>query len=252
MTDAPPATDTPNLQTIGILGGMSAESTVTYYQRLNAGVNEALGGHHSAPVLISSVDFGVVEACISDGRWDDAGAYLAEKAQGLEAAGADFVIMATNTMHRVTPAITEAISIPFYHIVDATADAAHAASVETVGVLGTKPVTEAGFYGDRFEENGIDVVLPDAEARHRLHDIIFDELTQGIITDESREAYVDIMADLVDAGAEGIVLGCTEIELLVSEEDFDRVSLFDTTDLHVQRALELSLSEEIPTPTPAP
>ncbi|WP_439025393.1 aspartate/glutamate racemase family protein [Haloarchaeobius sp. DT45] len=250
MDEPTPDTARPDLQTIGILGGMSSASTVTYYQRLNSGVNDALGGHHSADVLLSSVDFGVVESCIREDRWDDAGAYLAEKARGLEAGGADFVIMATNTMHRVVPAITDALSIPFHHIVDATAHAAKTDGVHTVGVLGTKPVTEEPFYRERFDENGLDVVMPDAEGRQLVHDVIFDELTKGIVSDEAREAYLTVMDDLVDRGADGIVLGCTEIELLVSDSDFDRVPLFDTTDLHVQRALELSLPEEAPVPTP--
>ncbi|WP_435363009.1 aspartate/glutamate racemase family protein [Haloarchaeobius sp. DYHT-AS-18] len=245
-----PTADKPALQTIGILGGMSSESTVTYYQRLNSGVNEALGGHHSAPVLINSVDFGVVEGCIRDGRWDDAGEYLAERARELESGGADFVVMATNTMHRVAPAITDALSIPFHHIVDAAADAAIDDGLDTVGVLGTKPVTQEPFYRERFAENGLDVVLPDADACQVLHDVIFDELTRGVITDESREAYLDSMDDLVDRGAQGIVLGCTEIELLVSDDDFSRVPLLDTTELHVQRALELCLPDEVATPTP--
>jgi aspartate racemase len=233
----------PDSPTIGLLGGMSATSTVEYYRELNARVNDRLGGHHAAEVVIHSVDFGEIEPLIHGDRWDEAGELLADRATRLEAGGADFVLVATNTMHRVAPAIESALSIPLVHIADVTADAANAAGLDTLGVLGTRPVMEASFYRDRFADYGIEVAVPDAEGRELIDSVIFEELTHGVFTDDSRDAYREVMDDLVDAGAEGVVLGCTEIGELVSTDDYDRVPLLDTTDLHVQRAVELQLGD---------
>lgn len=229
--------------TVGVLGGMSATSTVEYYRKLNARVNDRLGGHHAAEVLIYSVDFGEIEPLIHSDRWDEAGELLADSATRLEAGGADFLLVATNTMHRVAPAIEAAVSIPLVHIVDVTADAASAAGLDTLGVLGTEPVMDADFYRDRFAAHGVDVVVPDAEGRELVDSVIFEELTHGVFTEASRDAYRSVMDGLVDAGAEGIVLGCTEIGELVSADDYDRVPLLDTTDLHVERAVEIHLGE---------
>jgi aspartate racemase len=234
--------------TIGVLGGMSAASTAEYYRGLNERVNDALGGHHAAEVVVYSVDFGTVEPLIAADRWDEAGARLADAATALESTGADFVLVATNTMHRVAPAVEDALSVPLVHIVDVTAEAARERGIDTVGVLGTRPVMDGGFYRERFADHGVEVVVPDERDRDRVHDVIFDELTHGVVTDDSRAFYCDVMDDLVDAGAEAIVLGCTEIELLVDEADFDRVPLLDTTALHVERAAELHLGER---PLPA-
>ncbi|MFC6784471.1 aspartate/glutamate racemase family protein [Halobaculum halobium] len=227
--------------TVGVLGGMSSQSTVEYYRLLDDGINEALGGHHAADLAIRSVDFGQIERYIAEERWDEAGAFLADAARDVEAAGADFVVMATNTMHRVAPAIEDALSVPFVHIVDATAEAIGADGIDTVGVLGTAAVMNGDFYADRFADYGIDVITPDDEARTLVDDVIFEELTSGVIRDASREAYLRIIDDLVDAGADGVVLGCTEIELLVTQSDRPEVPLFDTTALHVERAVEYSL-----------
>jgi aspartate racemase len=229
--------------TIGVLGGMSATSTIEYYRELNARVNDRLGGHHAADVLIYSVDFGEIEPLIRADRWDDAGERLADAAGRLDAGGADVLLVATNTMHRVAPAVESAVSIPLVHIVDVTAEAANATGLGTLGVLGTRPVMEADFYRDRFAAHGIEVVVPDDAGRALVDSVIFDELTHGVFTDESRDAYRAVMDDLADAGAEGIVLGCTEIGELVSADDYDRVPLLDTTDLHVERAVELQLGE---------
>jgi len=227
--------------TVGILGGMSSQSTIEYYRLLDEGINEALGGHHAADLVIRSVDFGEIERFIREERWDDAGAFLADAARDVEAAGADFVVMATNTMHRVAPAIEDALSVPFVHIVDATADAIDAAGIDTVGVLGTAAVMEGDFYAERFADRGIDVIVPDDEDRTLVDDVIFEELTGGVIREESRNAYLRVIDDLVEAGAEGVVLGCTEIDLLVEQSDRPGVLLFDTTALHVERAVEYSL-----------
>jgi len=227
--------------TVGILGGMSSQSTIEYYRLLDEGINEALGGHHAADLVIRSVDFGEIERFIREERWDDAGAFLADAARDVEAAGADFVVMATNTMHRVASAIEDALSVPFVHIVDATADAIDAAGIDTVGVLGTAAVMEGDFYAERFADRGIDVIVPDDEDRTLVDDVIFEELTGGVIREESRNAYLRVIDDLVEAGAEGVVLGCTEIDLLVEQSDRPGVLLFDTTALHVERAVEYSL-----------
>jgi aspartate racemase len=233
----------PTTPTIGVLGGMSATSTVEYYRELNSRVNERLGGHHAAEVVIHSVDFGEFEPLIQADEWGEIGDRLAAAAGRLEAGGADFLLVATNTMHRVAPAIESAISIPLVHIVDVTADAAREAGLDTLGVLGTVPVMEADFYRDRFADHGIDVVLPDAADRELVDSVIFDELTHGVFTDASRDAYRGVMDDLVEAGAEAVVLGCTEIGELLASTDYDHVPLLDTTDLHVQRAVELQLGE---------
>lgn len=232
-----------SLRTVGVLGGMSSESSRDYYRLLDEGVQDALGGHNAADVVIYSVNFATVESFISSASWDEAGRFLAEKARRLEAASADFVVMATNTMHRVAPAIEAALDVPFVHIVDVTADAIRAAGRSRVGVLGTKAAMESDFYRDRFAEHGIDVVVPDAAARERVDGVIFEELVHGVVREDSKRAFLSIMDDLTDAGAEGIVLGCTEIELLVEGSDFPAAPLFDTTALHVERAVDLALGE---------
>jgi aspartate racemase len=237
MTDTEP-------RTVGVLGGMSSQSTIEYYHLIDEGVNEALGGHSAGDVLIRSVNFADIERFIRSEQWDAAGEYLATAAADLEAGGAEVVIMATNTMHRVAPRIEESLSIPFFHIVDVTADAISSAGLETVGVLGTDAVMSKPFYRDRFAEHAIDVIVPDPADRETVDRIIFEELTRGEIRDESRSTYLGVIDDLVDAGAQGIVLGCTEIELLVDQADRPDVPMFDTTALHVERALEFSLGDD--------
>jgi len=234
MTDTEP-------RTVGVLGGMSSQSTIEYYRLIDEGVNDALGGHNAGDVLIRSVNFADVEAFIRTEQWDAAADYLVEAARDLEAGGAEFVIMATNTMHKVAPQIAESISVPFFHIVDVTADAIAAAGLDTVGVLGTDAVMSKSFYRDRFAEHGIDVIVPDPDDREVVDRIIFEELTRGEIRDESRATYLRVIDDLTEAGAQGIVLGCTEIELLVDQSDRPDVPMFDTTALHVERAVERSL-----------
>lgn len=235
-----------NLRTVGVLGGMSSQATAEYYRLLNENINRELGGHNAAEVLISSVNFQNIERFIRHEQWDDAAMYLVEKAQQLEEGGADFVVMATNTMHKVAPQITEALTVPFVHIIDTAADAINQAGLDTIGVLGTQATMEMPFYRNRFAEHGIEVVVPEAAARERVDEIVFDELVRDVISEESRAEYVAIMEKLVESGAEGIVLGCTEIELLVTAEDFPKIPLFDTTALHVDRAVELSLATDEP------
>jgi len=233
------------LRTVGVLGGMSSQSTIEYYRLLDEGINDARGGHSAGDLLIRSVDFADVERFIRTEQWERAGEYLADAARDLEAGGAEFVLMATNTMHRVAPAIEAALSVPFVHIVDVTADAISAAGLDTVGVLGTGAVMTGGFYRDRFAEHGIDVVVPDASDREVVDGIIFEELTRGEIREESRSTYLRVIDDLTDAGAQGVVLGCTEIDLLIDQADRPDVPMFDTTALHVERAVEYSLGAAV-------
>lgn len=228
-------------QTIGILGGMSGESTREYYRLIDGKVNDALGGHNAGDILIRSVNFARIERCIREERWEEAGDLLADAALDLESGGADFVVMATNTMHRVAPRLVDELSIPFLHIVDAAVDAIRADGVETVGVLGTNAVMEGAFYHERFNSRGVETVVPDADDREAVDRIIFEELTKGRALDESRERYLAVIDDLVEKGAQGIVLGCTEIELLVEQGDCPETPLYDTTALHVDRAVERSL-----------
>jgi len=234
------------MRTIGVLGGMSSVASGEYYRLLNEGVNARLGGHSAAEIVLYSVDFAVMEQFIRDEAWQAAGEYLALRAAALERAGAEVVLLATNTFHRVAPQIEAALGVPFVHIVDVTADAAQADGVSTVGLLGTAPVMEAAFYRDRFAGHGIAVLVPPATDRAVVHRVIFDELTHGVVSPASREQYVRIMADLVARGAQAVVLGCTEISLLVGPDDLPGTTLYDTTALHVARAVELALAEPVP------
>ncbi len=244
----PPPDDTSggDQRTVGILGGMAAPSTETYYSRLNAGVNDALGGHHAAHVVVNSVDFAEIERRIHAEQWDEAGEFLAGEARALEAAGADFVVMATNTMHRVAPAITDALSVPFVHILDVTAEAIRDAGVESVGLLGTAATMEADFARDRLAAHGLSALVPDADDRAELDRIIFEELTKSVVREDARETFREVITDLVDRGAGGIVLGCTELELVVDGADAPGATLFDTTALHVERAVELAVNPDRP------
>ena len=229
------------MKTIGVLGGMSSVASAEYYRRINEGVNAHLGGHSAAEVVLYSVDFGVIEGFIRDEQWDQAAEYLAVLARRLEQAGADFVIMATNTMHRVFDELQDALGIPLIHIVDATAEAAIAEGANILGLLGTAPVMEADFYRARFADHGIEVLVPSEQDRGLVHRVIFEQLTHGIIDDQSRREYQRIMGDLVARGAQGVVLGCTEISLLVTAADMPGTVLYDTTALHADRAVRVSL-----------
>ena len=231
------------MKTIGLIGGMSWESTVPYYRLVNEGIKARLGGLHSAKVVLYSVDFHEIEQLQRDGDWDAAGELLAEAARRLQAAGADLLVLCTNTMHKVAPQMEAAVSIPLLHIADGTATAIKAAGHRTVGLLGTRFTMEQDFYRQRLQDgHGLQVIVPEADDRRVVHDVIYDELCRGVVRDESREAYRRIMEDLVARGAEAIILGCTEIGLLVSRQDA-RVPLFDTTALHADAAVEAALAE---------
>jgi aspartate racemase len=233
-----------SMKTIGVLGGMSSQATGEYYRMLNAGINSLRGTWNTAELLLYSVNFANIEAFVRRGQWDDAADYLVAKAVQLEQGGADFIIMVSNTMHRVASQIEAAIQIPLIHIVDVAAEEIKRHGISKVGVLGTKPVMQADFYRDRFRQHGIEAIAPSSEQCQIIDTIIFDELVFGTLKDESRKIYLDIMQDLAEQGAQGIVLGCTEIEMLVKPEDIPELPLFDTTALHCQKAVNLALGVE--------
>jgi aspartate racemase len=231
------------VKTIGLLGGMSWESTVTYYQAVNEGVKKKLGGLHSAKVALYSVDFQEIEVLQYADRWEEAGRILAEDAARIEAAGADFLVLCTNTMHRVAPRIEENIGIPLLHIADATAEEIKKGGIERVGLLGTRFTMEQDFYRGRLVDRfGLDVLIPDDAGRETVHRVIYDELCLGKILPESRSQYVEIIAELAGRGAQGVILGCTEISLLVSPED-SPIEVFDTTAIHARKAVDWALSD---------
>ena len=229
------------MKTIGLIGGMSWESTVPYYAMINEAIRERLGGLHSAKILLYSVEFAEIERMQHEGRWDVAGALLADVARKLEGAGADFLVLCTNTMHLVAPQIEAAVRIPLLHIADPTAEAIQHSGIRTVGLLATRFTMEKEFYRARLERAGLRVLTPDENDRELVHRVIYDELCVGRIEDASRNAYKDVIARLVDAGAEGIILGCTEIGLLIGQNDAP-VPLFDTTALHARAAAERAIA----------
>jgi aspartate racemase len=230
------------MRTIGLLGGMSWESTAEYYRLANQLVAERRGGLHSARCVLWSVDFADVEPLQAQDRWDEAGELLAEAARGLEAAGADLLLLCTNTMHRVAGAVRAAVDIPFVDIVDVTAAAARRAGAGTIGLLGTRYTMEHGFYRDRLEEHGLHVLVPGHEDRELVHRVIYDELCRGVVREESRAGYLRVIDDLAGRGADAVALACTEIELLV-DAGHTGVPLLPTTRLHVEAAVELALAD---------
>jgi aspartate racemase len=228
------------MKTIGLLGGMSWESSAEYYRLVNELVRERLGGLHSARVVLDSVDFADIEALQASGDWTEAGALLAGRARALELAGADLVALCTNTMHQVVDAVQAAVSVPVIHIADAAAGALTTAGVRRAGLLGTAFTMEKDFYRDRLALHGIDTITPSAADRATVHRVIYDELVVGVVRDESRAAYRSVIERLVADGAQGIILGCTEIELLVSAAD-SPVRVFPTTRLHAESLVRLAL-----------
>ncbi|MCW2762216.1 MAG: aspartate/glutamate racemase family protein [Marmoricola sp.] len=229
------------MRTIGLIGGMSWESTAIYYRLANELVRERLGGLHSARIVMSSVDFAEVEELQASGQWDRAGALLVAEAARLEAAGADFLVLCTNTMHKVAGAIEASASIPLLHLGDVTADAVRTAGLDTVGLLGTAFTMSQDFYRGRLESHGLQVLVPDETDQALVHRVIYDELCRGVVLEESRRAYVEIVDRLVARGAQGVILGCTEIELLVQPDDLP-VPSYPTTRIHVEAAVERALS----------
>ncbi|WP_305778068.1 aspartate/glutamate racemase family protein [Humibacillus sp. DSM 29435] len=231
----------PQQRVIGMLGGMSWESSAQYYRLANELLRDRLGGLHSARVLLASVDFAEIEQLQVAEEWEQAGDLLAEVAQSLEAGGAELLVVCTNTMHRVAEQIQDAIGIPLLHLGDTTARAVTAAGLTTVGLLGTAFTMEQDFYRDRLAGHGLTVLVPPADDRAEVHRIIYDELCLGQLREPSRQFYREVISRLVEAGAEGVILGCTEIELLVAAAD-SPVPVFPTTRLHIEAAVDLSLS----------
>jgi aspartate racemase len=231
------------MKTIGLLGGMSWESTIPYYRIINEVVKERLGGLHSAKLVLYSVDFQEIEHLQHSGAWDEAGQLLAKAAYSLQAAGASFIVLCTNTMHKVVPALENAVSIPLLHIADATAEEIKHAGLRKVGLLGTRFTMEQEFYKDRLrDKHGLDVLIPNDVDRVTVHRIIYEELCQGKVLDDSREHYRRIIRSLVDRGVQAVILGCTEISMLVGPKD-SPVPLFDTARIHAQKAAEWALSD---------
>ncbi len=232
---------TPSMRLIGLIGGMSWESSAEYYRLANQLVAERLGGLHSARLLLASVDFAGIEELQRADRWEQAGDELAAVARSLQAGGAELLLLCTNTMHMVAPVIELAVDIPLLHIGDVTAEAVRAAGIRRIGLLGTAFTMEQPFLRDRLTGRGLDVTVPDAHDRALVHRVIYDELCRGIVRAESRAAFRAVIARLVDGGAQGMVLGCTEIELLIGADDAT-VPLFPTTRLHVEAAVTAALA----------
>ena len=229
------------MKRIGLLGGMSWESTALYYRLLNEGVSDRLGGLHSADCIVVSLDFAPVAELQAQGRWDDAGALLAGHARELQAAGADLILLCTNTMHKVAAHIEAEVDVPLLHIVDVTADAAREAGFDRVGLLATRFTMEQPFYADRMAGHGIDVITPDAAGRELVHRVIYDELCRGVFSDASRQRVHDVIGQLAERGAQAVVLGCTELELLVDPATSD-LPVLATTALHAGAALGAALA----------
>jgi aspartate racemase len=229
------------MKTIGLIGGMSWESSIEYYRIINEMTNARLGGLHSAKSLMVSVDFAEVEILQHEGRWTEAGQMLVEAAKSLENGGADFIVLCTNTMHKVADEIQASVNIPFLHIADATAQRVKDLGIQNIGLLGTRFTMEEEFYKGRLsQEYGLNVRVPTAQEREIVHRVIYDELVLGRIEQRSKAQYLDIMEQMVNQGAKGIILGCTEIGLLVQQPD-SRVPLFDTTKIHAEAAVEYAL-----------
>ena len=230
------------MKTIGLIGGMSWESTVTYYQLLNEGIKDALGGLHSAKVLLYSVDFFEIEALMSRGEWDEAANQLGNVAARLEQAGADMILICTNTLHKVAPQVQAKIGVPLVHIAEAAAEALLLQGITRVGLLGTKYTMTQEFYRDKLVERDIEVLIPEGDDIDLVNRVIFEELCLGIVKEESRAEYLRVIAALQQHGAQGILLGCTELGLIVAKKNV-LLPLFDTTEIHAKKALTLALSK---------
>lgn len=228
------------MKTIGIIGGMSWESTVTYYQIMNETVKQELGGLHSAKILLYSVDFSEIEQCQAEGDWEKSGEILSAAAESLEKAGADFLVIGTNTMHKVVPQIQKRINIPIVHIAEVTAEELKQHHITTVALLGTKYTMTQEFYKEKLEMAGITVLIPEAQDIEAVNSIIYDELCLGSILETSKETYLHIIEGLKNRGAQGVILGCTEIGILIKQKDTD-LPVFDTTRIHAVKAAKLSL-----------
>ena len=231
------------MKTAGLIGGMSWESTAVYYHLINKGVQKRLGGLHSAPILMHSLDFGKIEPLQRENRWKEAAQILIDSARRMEAAGADFFALCTNTMHKLADEVAASVNIPLVHIADAAAETIKSAGLERVGLLGTRFTMEEDFYKGRLsQKHGLQVIVPPQEEREKVHRVIYEELCRGRIEERSREVFRRIIANLIAHGAEGIILGCTEISLLISPQE-SPARLFDTTHIHADNLVNLILEE---------
>lgn len=228
------------MKTIGLIGGMSWESTVTYYQIINETIKKELGGLHSGKILLYSVDFDEIEKCQAEGEWDKSAKILSEVAIKLEKAGADYIVICTNTMHKVAPQIQNQINIPIIHIAEATCDKLKENSIKKVALLGTKYTMTQDFYKSKLEEGGISVIIPDEQDVEIVNNVIYNELCLGKVLDTSKKKYIKIIEKLSKKGAEGVILGCTEIGLLINQND-TLLPVFDTTKIHAEKAALLSI-----------
>jgi len=228
------------MKTIGLIGGMSWESTQTYYRLINQRVRDELGGLHSAKLVLHSVDFAEIEALQHQGDWQATGEILGSVAQSVESAGAEFLVLCTNTMHKVASQIERSVNIPLLHIADATANVLKQDGITCVGLLGTRFTMEQTFYLGRLQDHGIQVVVPDESQRESVHSVIYNELCQGVIKPDSKAMYLDVVASLAERGAQGVILGCTEIGLLIQGSDTE-VKLYDTTEIHAEQAVQHAL-----------
>ena len=233
------------MQTIGLIGGMSWESTIPYYRQINEAIKERLGGLHSAKIILYSVNFQEIEQLQHQGKWDEAGKILADTALLLQQAGADFLVLCTNTMHKVAPAIESTTQIPLLHIADPTAQAIKQAGYKRVALMGTRFTMEQDFYRGRLShKHGIEVLVPGTEDRSQVHQIIYDELCLGILKESSRQTYREVIQRLASQGAEAVILGCTEISLLIGAKD-SPLPLFDTTAIHASAAAKQALQKKV-------
>ena len=232
------------MKTIGLIGGMSWESTVTYYQVINETIKRELGGLHSAKIVLYSVDFDEIEKYQASGEWDKSADVLSDAAERLEKAGADFIVICTNTMHKVVPQMKERIGIPIVHIAEATADKLKEHGITTVGLLGTKYTMTQDFYKDKLIQAGIRVIIPDDNDVETVNAVIYDELCLGNIIPASKDKYLEIIRKLEDVGAQGVILGCTEIGLLVNQKDVE-LPVFDTTLIHAEKAALTAINESM-------
>jgi len=231
------------MKTIGLIGGMSWESSLEYYRIINETVQRKLGGFHSAQSLMYSGDFAVIEDCQHQGRWQDAAGLLADAARKLEKGGADFLVICANTMHKVVPEVQKHIKIPILHIADVTARAIKERGLRIVGLLGTRYTMEEDFYKDRLvQKHGLEVIIPGEKDRELIHNLLYDQIRLGDIDQAARNTFKKTIDDLASEGAEGIILGCTEIFLFVKQEDY-KIPLFDTTRIHAEAAAEFALEE---------
>ncbi|MFT7675675.1 MAG: aspartate racemase [Gammaproteobacteria bacterium] len=228
------------MKTIGLIGGMSWESTVVYYRQLNQQIKQQLGGHHSARIILNSLDFSQIEDLQHRGKWDETADVIIKAAQSLEAAGADFFLIGTNTMHIVADRVAESVGIPLLNIIDATAEVLNNHGAKRVGLLGTAFTMEMDFYADRLRQQNIEVVVPELHDRQMVHDIIYQELCLGQFDDESKVIYKSVIERFPEI--DGVILGCTEIGMLINQQDTD-IKLFDTTYIHVDKAIQQALAD---------